>query len=324
MMVLAATSTALLDVRDARRNPPPGDLVEVSDGRNLHLHVAGEQHGGPTVVLEAGFGGFSPGFAWLLDELAEVTTVVAYDRPGYGWSTPADRPVDAPATAADLHEALTTRGLPTPYVLVGHSLGAHYARVFAGRFPDDVAGLVLLDPTHEAQLERVPSAAAQLEQLNRTLRWAPHLARVGFFRVFDPQAAAGEGLPDVPAAQLAAASITAEHLRATAREADAVPRLAASVPDEFGSMPVRIVSASTPEPGFEDERAAADTLHRELASRSPNAGLQRIAGAGHLTLVTDAGHAAAVARVVANLLDDLAARPSDTERSPDDQRRYRP
>lgn len=69
--------------------------MELSDGRVLHLQVAGEQHGGPTVVLDAGFGAFIPGFMRLQGELAEVATVVSYDRPGYGWSDPASGRVDA-------------------------------------------------------------------------------------------------------------------------------------------------------------------------------------------------------------------------------------
>src|SRR5690606_35573259 len=132
---LSVVVTALLDARDARRLPPPGDLVELSDGRALHLLVAGEHHGGPTIVLEAGNGLFSPAFAWLQAELAEVATVVAYDRPGYGWSDRADRPVSASDTADDLHEALSARGLAGPYLLLGHSLGALYVRGFADRYP---------------------------------------------------------------------------------------------------------------------------------------------------------------------------------------------
>ena len=305
LVVLAGTVTAVLDARDARRFPAPGDLVELSDGRVLHLQVAGEQRGGPTVVLDAGFGAFSPGFVRLQEELAEVATVVAYDRPGYGWSDPASGPVDARATAADLHDALATRGLPTPYVLVGHSLGAHYVRVFAERYPDDVAGLVLLDPAHEEQFERVPGVAAQFEQMNRMLEWAPRLARLGVFRLYNPQAAALEDLPDAAAVQLGAISVTAEHLRASAREGAALRDIAASVPADFGELPVRVVSAAVPESGFEEARAVQDELHRELAARSPRATHQEVAGADHVSLVTKANHARAVARIVADLLIEI-------------------
>lgn len=305
LLALAATVTALLDARDARRHPPPGDLVQLSDGRVLHLQVAGEQHGGPTVVLDAGFGAFSPAFARLQEELAHVATVVAYDRPGYGWSDPADGPVDAQATAADLHEALATRGLRAPYILVGHSLGAHYARVFAERFADDVAGLVLLGPAHEAQFDRVPGAAAQIEQMNRMLQWAPRLARLGVFRVYNPQAAALEGLPDPAAGQLAAISVTARHLRASAREGVALRDIAASVTADFGRLPVRVVSASVPEPGFEQARAVQDELHREFVARSPSATHQVVAGADHVTLITHARHARTVAGIVADLVVEV-------------------
>ncbi len=131
MAVLALAGSTLLEARDQRR--PPGELVELPDGRMLHLQIAGGEHTGPTIVLDAGQGMFSPAFAWLQDALALHATVVAYDRPGDGWSTPADRPVDAAATADDLHNALTSHGLDGPYLLVGHSLGAFYAHTFAAR-----------------------------------------------------------------------------------------------------------------------------------------------------------------------------------------------
>lgn len=257
------------------------------------------------MVLDAGFGAFSSGFVRLQEELAEVATVVSYDRPGYGWSDPASGPVDARATAADLHEALATRGLPAPYVLVGHSLGAHYVRVFAGRYPDDVAGLVLLDPAHEEQFERVPGVAAQMEQLNRMLEWAPRLARLGVFRVYNPRAAVLGDLPDAAAAELGAISVTAEYLGASAREGAALRDIAAAVPADFGELPVRVVSAPVPEPGFEDARRVQDELHHELAARSPRATQLEVAGADHVTLVTKADHARAVAGIVADLLIEI-------------------
>jgi pimeloyl-ACP methyl ester carboxylesterase len=305
LVLLAAAITALLDARDARRFPAPGDLVELADGRMLHLQVAGEQHEGPTVVLDAGFGAFSPAFAWVRQELAQVATTVAYDRPGYGWSDPTDGPVDAEAVVDDLRAALAARSLPGPYVLVGHSLGAHYARVFAGRFPEDVAGLVLLDPSHEDQFERLPDSAAQMEQLNRTLTWAPRLARLGLFRIYNPQGKAIADLPEAAAAHAAAKSITAGFMHAYAREGRALLDIAAAVPPHFGSVPVRVVSASVPEPDGEAPRALQDELHRELVARSGLASHHVVPQAAHVTLITEARHARAVTRIIDDLLREI-------------------
>lgn len=131
-----------------------------------------------------------------------------------------------------------------------------------------MAGLVLLDPAHEEQFERVPGVAAQMEQMNRMLQWAPRLARLGLFRLRNPQAAALEGLPEAAEAQLAAISLTAGHMRASANEGTALRDIAAAVPPDLGDLPVRVVSAPVPEPGFENARAVQDELHRELVARS--------------------------------------------------------
>jgi pimeloyl-ACP methyl ester carboxylesterase len=300
----AAVTSALLELRDARRFPAPGDLVALPDGRRLHLDVRGEQHGGPTVVLDAGFGAFSPAYAWLHDELADTVTTVAYDRPGYGWSDSADRPVDPAATADDLRAALASRGLAGPYVLVGHSLGAHYARVFAQRHPDDVAGLILLDPAHEDQFDRMPDVEQQVRQMAATLAWAPRLARLGIFRIRNPQAAALTDLPTGVAAQLDALTVTPRHFQAMAGEGKVILDIAASVPRELGDVPVHVVSAGQPEAGqSEEERELSTELHRELVSRSPSAVHHEVAGATHVTLITDQDHARTVADIIDSVVD---------------------
>lgn len=306
VVVLAVAMSAVLDARDAGRLPAGGELVELSDGRMLHVQVAGEQHTGATVLLDAGHGMFSPAFAWLYDELSAVATVVAYDRPGYGWSEAADRPVSAEGTAADLHDALAARGLSGPYVLVGHSLGGLYVRAFADRYRDDVAGLVLLDPAHEDQLEHLPAdTVAQMEQMNRVADWGSRLARLGVFRLHNPQDAILADLPDTAADQFAARSATAGYWRTTAVEGAAFSDLAAAVPADFGGVPVRIVSAPAPLPDGQNIRAVMDTLNRELASRSLLATHEEVAGADHLTLLTDPDHAREVSRIVADLLQDV-------------------
>ncbi|MFR9804483.1 alpha/beta fold hydrolase [Pseudonocardia sp. RS010] len=104
---------------------------------------------GVPVVWLAGGGMFGL-YYWNVHALAAgFTTSVLYDRLGTGWSDVVDLPRPGSRVTDDLRELLEAIGLPGPYVLVGHSLGGLYARLFAKRFPDDVAGLVLLDPTHE-------------------------------------------------------------------------------------------------------------------------------------------------------------------------------
>ncbi len=309
LVLLSIGASAVLEVRDARRFPAPGDLVELADGRVLHLQVAGDERRGPTVVLDAGQGGFSPIFAWLQAELATDVTVVTYDRPGYGWSDPVDRPVDAEDTAADLHEALADRGLAGPYVLVGHSIGSFYVRTFADRYPAEVVGVVLLDPAHEDQLAHLPErAVAQMERTTSLAAWAVRLSRLGLFRLSNPQEALLADLPERAAAEMEAISATPAYWRTVGAESAAFTALAAAVPADLGEHPVRIVSAPESDPAEADVRAVMDELHRELASRSDRASHLEVTGADHLSLVTTREHAETVGTLVRDLVAEVATR----------------
>ena len=111
-------------------------------GHSLYIDCRGS--GTPTVVLESGMGDGVAGWAPVHDELAATTRTCAYDRSGRGGSDERDRHTVADA-ADDLWTLLTNAGEQPPFVIVGHSLGEVHARVFADRFRDDVAGLVLVD-----------------------------------------------------------------------------------------------------------------------------------------------------------------------------------
>ena len=151
--------------RDHRRYPPPGELVTIDDhGARLHLHTQGRQHRNdnpdtPVVLLDAGTPGFSAQWGWIQPAIAEFATVVSYDRPGLGWSDPRrdDGRHDPRDTADRLHAALQKLGLPGPYLLVGHSYGGLTSRVFAAAYPDEISGLVLVDPSHPDQGSRLGS-----------------------------------------------------------------------------------------------------------------------------------------------------------------------
>lgn len=328
VVVLAAGAvavTAVLDGIDRRRISPPGELVQLADGRRLHLHVvpgpAPEATDRPTVVLEAGSGGSAATMAWLHRQLGEHTSVVAYDRAGYGFSDASDGPLDAASVVADLHEGLAVLGSQGPYVLVGHSLGGGYVRSFAATHPDEVVGLVLLDPVHERQLERLPaSSIAELEQARSQLSVAPTLARLGVFRLLDPQGPIVASLPPDAGAQHRARSVTAAGMRAYGREvavlsalldeighAEADTATAAASQGAFAGVPVRVISASEPaERETRQARQVMDDLHRELAARSPGASHAVIEGSDHLSLVIDAEHAREVVGVIGGLLEELA------------------
>jgi len=135
-----------LSAEDAGTYAPTGRLVDIG-GYKLHIDAAGT--GKPTVVLIAGAGDFS--FDWCLVQpgVARFTRVASYDRAGLAWSDLGPTPRTMKQDAFELHLLLKKASLPAPYVLVGHSVGGLIARVYAADYPDEVAGVVLVDSTHE-------------------------------------------------------------------------------------------------------------------------------------------------------------------------------
>ena len=142
---------------EAAADPIPGRLVDVG-GHRLHLHCTGT--GSPTVVLEPGAGLASSDLDLIAPVVARDTRVCVYDRAGRGWSEPADpvadHPQDATQIATDLHTLLHSGHVPGPYVLAGHSFGGLYTLTYAAQYPDEVAGMVLIDSTSPAS-DPVPS-----------------------------------------------------------------------------------------------------------------------------------------------------------------------
>jgi pimeloyl-ACP methyl ester carboxylesterase len=128
--------------------PPPGRMVDVG-GRSLHLNVTGR--GSPAVVLEAGIAASSLSWALVAGQLAVFTTVVTYDRAGFGWSDPAPHHSTALDAARDLALLLDKAGIKGPFLLVGHSFGGLIVRVFEQEFKGRVAGLVLVDPVSRSE-----------------------------------------------------------------------------------------------------------------------------------------------------------------------------
>ncbi|MCM3871500.1 MAG: alpha/beta hydrolase [Pyrinomonadaceae bacterium] len=125
---------------------PPGKLVDVG-GYRLHLNCSGRIE--PTVVLIAGAGDFSFDWGLVQPKLSVIARVCSYDRAGFAWSDPGPTPRTMKQEAYELHTLLRAAEIKPPYVLVGHSIGGLIARVYAGQFPSEVAGMVLIDPTHE-------------------------------------------------------------------------------------------------------------------------------------------------------------------------------
>lgn len=146
--VSSAAYQVLSERADRRRFPPPGRIIDVN-GRRVHVWVKGE--GSPTVVIVPGMS--SPGLHWVHVQRGLVPghRVVLYDRAGVGWSQAAPWwEWRSPSRIADeFHDILATVGEHGPFVFVGHSLGGEVVRLYANRYPDQVAGMVLVDASSE-------------------------------------------------------------------------------------------------------------------------------------------------------------------------------
>jgi pimeloyl-ACP methyl ester carboxylesterase len=194
MLVLAGvTYQAIGTARDARRFPPPGRLVSVGRGRLHVLELGPSQPEGPsrpeeprlpTVVFDAGISASSLSWLMVAPRVAEFARAVRYDRSGLAWSDRTHAPVSARSLAAELHVLLQAAGLPPPYILVGHSFGTFVVRAFAGEFPGEVRGMVLVDPVFPAEwLNMSPAERRRLRGGILLSRVGALLASVGFVRL---------------------------------------------------------------------------------------------------------------------------------------------
>jgi pimeloyl-ACP methyl ester carboxylesterase len=167
-----ATYQYIATRRDLASAPPPGTFVDVG-GHRLHLWCTGA--GAPTVILDSGLGGTSADWGFVQPEVGRFTRVCSYDRAGMGYSDPGPSPRTARRLASELATLVDRGGIDGPLVVVGASSGAFNVRVFASDHANRVAGLVLVDATHEHQVHTIPAMA----------RFVRPLASLGILRLLE-------------------------------------------------------------------------------------------------------------------------------------------
>jgi pimeloyl-ACP methyl ester carboxylesterase len=156
---------------------PPGRLVSIGTHR-LHLHCAGE--GRPAVVFDAALGASSLSWSLVHPQVARFTRACVYDRAGFGWSEGGPMPRTAARIADELHQLLQQGGVPPPYVLVGHSFGGLVVRMVAARHPDEVAGVILIEPAiPEDWVQPADDQRALMQRGTRLCRIGTVAARLG-------------------------------------------------------------------------------------------------------------------------------------------------
>jgi pimeloyl-ACP methyl ester carboxylesterase len=176
LLIAVAGGVTTVGLSTASQAAGTGQLVDIG-GRRLYLQCEGT--GSPVVILQAGLGGSSASWAKIQPAVAATTTVCSYDRAGHGHSDDASAPQDANAISKDLHDLLAKAGLAGPYLVVGHSSGGPYVRVFTALYPEDVVGMALLDPQPADAFTALPDYPTTYNTLRLTGGIAPSLSRIG-------------------------------------------------------------------------------------------------------------------------------------------------
>lgn len=328
----AAELTAELGREYARAH----EAVDIG-GRRLNLFCMGA--GPRTVVFDAGGSDWSDVWALVQPTVAKTARACAYDRAGLGHSEPAPLPRTPAEIAQDLHALVAAAKLQTPLVVVGHSLGGFNVKLYAALYPDEVAGLVLVDPSEERTAERArpllrdrfgASIAARSELGDLTLfAWLTDRytrcaaaaretpldpASPTYRRCTDPPrkplgpdtAAARTRIQVTAAYQQAQASEVLNSVYATER-ADPVYRDLFR-PGVFGRKPMIVLTHGLYDPGEPLDvagQAVGIALHEET-SRLSQVGQHRVVPGTTHYIQLDAPHA--VSKAISEVLDALDAR----------------
>jgi len=276
----------------------PGQLIDVG-GHRLYLHCTGS--GSPTVVLESGAGESSAYWGWIAPAVARDTKVCVYDRAGRGFSEPASSRQDGVGAATDLHTLLDRAHVAGPYVLVGHSSGGPYVQIFATRYPDQVAGMVLLDGQPPNVLTKLPGFPAFLNTYRTANALFPSLARIGVFRLVNlssfgslPPQARDEERATQSSAELARSQHDEfAELQTALTQAQALKTL--------GDKPLIVVTAA---------KEAQDgwlPLQDEMAALSTNSIHRVLPNTTHASLIEDRGDAAMASQAIRDVVEAVRA-----------------
>jgi pimeloyl-ACP methyl ester carboxylesterase len=276
--------------------PPPGQLIDVG-GCRLHLHCEGRGH--PTAVFEAAM--WDAGLTWSLVKpgVSALTRACVYDRAGLGWSDPSLRPRTADVMVEELRAVLTGGRVPAPYVLVAHSSSGILARLFAHRYPKDVAGMVLVDSAHEEQFFRFPESIRNAqgpisEQQRAMVTGLRTMIEAG---PVDPaMIPVPPQLPLATADRLRALIATTKAVDTMLAELDTIENIHAEAREagitSLGDIPLIVLTHGNPPPPFPPELGIDDEDMRryEETWRELQGELATLSSRGRVTVAEGAGH----------------------------------
>lgn len=271
---------------------PAGEKVD-----GLHAVLEGEAFEYPPVVFEHGCGVSSEVWALVYPEIARLTQTLVYDRAGYGFSDPGPLPRTSDRCVEDLHRLVERLGIARPFILVGHSLGGFYARLYAERYPEDVAALVLIDASHEDEIRGIfPLPHLKRQRLSvRLYGLAKYAARIGLLpwlakRRWIP----GFGsfvakLPERSREAMWARVFTASSMEAAESEYDCFVGETGSVPrSRFVRLPLAVVKAGIYRPSRSRKTTGREEVERKLYDTAVK--MQRLSASGRLIEAGGSGH----------------------------------
>jgi len=298
----------------------PDQRIAIDHGRHLNLRCSGS--GPMTVLLEAGAHADSQSWFRVQPLLETQARVCAYDRAGYGFSDEGPLPRNLDADVADLHALIRAAGLHTPLLLVGHSLGSNIVRRYAGKYPGEVAGMVLVDPPAQDQARFLPASWMKDEATLTTQRDAfiascEQGAESGTLDQPPPALAQCVGGPLPWQSPAVAAADRARKLRPafwrTLRSelAQNVAVFAAPVPaaESHGDMPLLVLQASgtyadAPQAMRKPLEAAREATQQRIVASSTRGTLRKVADTSH---DIEMDQPQAVVDAVMQVLKELAA-----------------
>lgn len=273
--------------------PPASGRTYRVDGHRLYLNCVGS--GAPTVVLFNGLGEWTPNWAWVQGNVSATTRVCAFDRAGEGWSGGKAVRQDGHQLASDLHALLRAAHVPGPYVLAGHSVGGTYALVYAEQYPQQVAGVALIDSATPYQFD-LPEYPAFYRMFKRASALLPSAARTVMGRMMlrsgfgslPPRARDAARAFNSSPRQLTASRIEFLQLPTVFNQAKALRSL--------HGKPLAVLSASV---GQMRGWAAAQ---EKLAQLSRNSVHRTVAGATHAALLEDRTFARTTSRAITQVV----------------------
>jgi len=293
-------------------------MVDVG-GFRLHTLVRGQ--GTPTVLLEPALGGFALQYAQIQSAVAAFTRVMAYDRAGQGWSDCSPNPRTPANLAGELKALLGRLDLQPPYVLVGHSFGGLLTRVYAGLHPDEVAGIVLVDSTHEDEYDPYPDLDKMVRQHAVGVRLLKFALRLGLGKQLTKMSL-GSAAKFIPREEmdtfltLASQPKHLDNMVAEFAQHRLYYGLRSEVPGTPGDTPLIVVTAGKSISGQakiggltgEQVNALHQKLQKELVQLSARGEQVIIPDATHFSIFLQPEHAAqvvdAIRRVVERVRDE--------------------